>query len=568
MLQRRQFLTSVSLGLGSLALLPTSYGFEVKRPVADIVILGAGVGGVAAALSALRLGKRVIMTEETDWIGGQYTSQAVPPDENRWVEETFGCTRTHRQFRAGVRQYYREHYPMTDAARNNQRLNPGNGWVSRLCHEPRVALMVMAAMLQQYRANGQLQVMLETIPISADVQGDAVRSVTVQSTRTDDQTTIQAKIFIDATDLGELFSLAKVEHVTGAEARSETEEPSAEDVAMPQVMQGFTYCFAIDYMADEEHVIDKPAEYEFWKQHVPEQPGFKKYGDSLLNWRLNGKMFGFTPNPLPDHSLKTPEGPNYWTYRRLIDRKLFKEGAFASDISLINWGQNDFFLGPIIGVSNEERKKNLYLAKQLSLSLLYWMQTEAPRLDGKLGYPGLRLRKDIVGTKDGMAKYPYVREGRRLKAQTRIVMQHVSPEWRKGNLKGDLAEQSEPYPDSVGIGHYLYMDLHARTGGKDGKEASCYPFRIPAGALIPQRMTNVLAGSKNLGTTQMTNGCYRLHTVEWAIGEAAGALAALSVSKGEPPEQVRQRHLADLQKSLADLGCPLDWPEKVRGQYQ
>lgn len=566
-MDRRHFLTCSSVAAGSFSL-PSIFGFAAKHPSADIIILGAGVGGVAAALSALRMGKTVIMTEETDWIGGQYTCQAVPPDENRWVEETFGCTRTHRQFREGVRQYYRDHYPMTAAARNNPKLNPGNGWVSRLCHEPRVALMVMAAMLQQYRSNGQLQVMLETVPVTADVDGDTVKAVTVQSLRSGNKTTLQGKVFIDATELGDLFPLAKVEHVTGAEAQSDTEEPSAEATAMPLVMQGFTYCFAIDYLEKEEHVIDKPAEYDFWKKHVPEHPSFKKHGDSLLNWRLNGKMFGFTPNPPQDQSFKTPEGPNYWTYRRLIDKKLYKEGSFASDISLINWGQNDYFEEPIIGVSEEAKKKALYMAKQLSLSLLYWMQTEAPRPDGKTGYPGLRLRKDITGTADGLAKYPYIRECRRLKPITRVVMQHVSPDWRKANLKGELAEQSEPYPDSVGIGHYLYMDLHARTGGKDGKGGACYPFRIPCGALIPIRVKNVLAAAKNLGTTQMTNGCYRLHTVEWAIGEAAGALAAMSVIKGEPAVAIRQKHIGDLQKALTDLGCPMDWPEHVRSQYK
>jgi len=27
------------------------------------------------------------MSEEYDWIGGQLTSQAVPPDEHSWVEQ-------------------------------------------------------------------------------------------------------------------------------------------------------------------------------------------------------------------------------------------------------------------------------------------------------------------------------------------------------------------------------------------------------------------------------------------------------------------------------------------------
>jgi len=73
---------------------------------------------------------------ETDWIGGQLTQQGVPPDEHEWIE-SFGCTRWYREFRTGVRDYYRRYYPLTDAARARAELNPGDGAVSRLCHEPR-----------------------------------------------------------------------------------------------------------------------------------------------------------------------------------------------------------------------------------------------------------------------------------------------------------------------------------------------------------------------------------------------------------------------------------------------
>ena len=65
--------------------------------------------------------------------------QAVPPDEHGWIER-FGCTARYRRFREGVREYYRRHYPLRPEVRNDPRLNPGNGWVSPLCHEPRVAL--------------------------------------------------------------------------------------------------------------------------------------------------------------------------------------------------------------------------------------------------------------------------------------------------------------------------------------------------------------------------------------------------------------------------------------------
>ncbi|MEZ4637418.1 MAG: FAD-dependent oxidoreductase [Caldilineaceae bacterium] len=111
----------------------------MKERSTEILIVGAGTGGVAAALAAARLGKQVILTEETDWVGGQLTAQAVPPDEHPWIETT-GHTRSYRLFREKVRSYYWRNYPMTEDARANTLLNPGNGNVSRLCHEPQVAL--------------------------------------------------------------------------------------------------------------------------------------------------------------------------------------------------------------------------------------------------------------------------------------------------------------------------------------------------------------------------------------------------------------------------------------------
>ena len=77
---------------------------------ADVVIIGGGLGGCAAAFAALSLGKRVILTEETDWLGGQLTAQAVPPDEHPWIERV-GCTPSYRRLRDGIRDFYRRHYP-------------------------------------------------------------------------------------------------------------------------------------------------------------------------------------------------------------------------------------------------------------------------------------------------------------------------------------------------------------------------------------------------------------------------------------------------------------------------
>ncbi|HEY0817183.1 MAG TPA: FAD-dependent oxidoreductase, partial [Rhizobacter sp.] len=136
----------------------------MKELKTDILVVGGGLGGVAAALGALSAGRTVVMSEEYDWIGGQLTSQAVPPDEHTWVEQ-FGVTRRYRALRNGIRQFYRDHYPLTEGARAWSDLNPGAGWVSRLCAEPRVGLAVLQAMLLPYIGAGRLTLLQPYRPV-------------------------------------------------------------------------------------------------------------------------------------------------------------------------------------------------------------------------------------------------------------------------------------------------------------------------------------------------------------------------------------------------------------------
>ncbi len=210
----------------------------------------------------------------------------------------------------------------------------------------------------------------------------------------------------------------------------------------------------------------------------------------------------------------------------------------------------------------DEAARHVRRARQLSLSLLYWMQTEAPRPDGKVGWKGLRSRPDMVGTEDGLAKYPYVRESRRIKAEFTVLEQHVGTQARMeatGQKREDVT--AADFFDTVGVGSYR-IDLHPSSGGDNYIDISSLPFQIPLGALLPLRVDNLLPACKNLGVTHLTNGCYRLHPVEWNIGEAAGALAAFCLAKKEPPRRVRQdrKLLAEFQKRLESDGIELRWP--------
>src|SRR6516164_9431155 len=93
----------------------TALALRSRELRCNVAVIGGGVGGVAAALAALRAGLRVVLTEETPWVGGQLTSQGVPPDEHPWIEE-FGCTRAYREYRNAVREYYRKRMPLSPAA--------------------------------------------------------------------------------------------------------------------------------------------------------------------------------------------------------------------------------------------------------------------------------------------------------------------------------------------------------------------------------------------------------------------------------------------------------------------
>ncbi len=569
-MKRRKFIKNISVGGSSLAVLPFTSHYSYTNSLsidnntqteyaADLVVAGGGLGGCAAALAGLRNGLRVVMTEETNWLGGQITQQGVPPDEHQWIE-THGATQLYRDFRNAVRQYYFQHYPVTEAARQQQYFNPGNGAVSRLCHEPRVALAVLEAMFAPYLSSGQLTLLLNHKITQADVEGDRVKALTARNNQSEREMVLTAPYFADATELGDLLPLTNTEYVTGTESQADTNELHAAERADPTNQQSFTMCLAMDYVPGSENLIEKPKDYNFWRNFIPDlTPAWPGELLSLTYTHpstLKPKTLGFHPEGSP-----TGEVLNLWNYRKLIDRNNFKAGTYPGDSTVINWPQNDYFLGNLVDVSPEEFDRHVTQSKQLSLSLLYWLQTEAPRPDGKQGWPGLQLRGDILGTEDGLAKYPYVRESRRIKPIFRVLEEHVGKENRllvAGEKSGQTAAN---FYDSVGVGYY-HIDLHPSSGGDNYIDFASLPFQIPLGAFLPQRMQNLLPANKNIGTTHITNGCYRLHPVEWSIGEAVGMLAAFALDKKTTPHAVREsdKLLADFQQLIRNQGIETQWP--------
>lgn len=522
----------------------------------DILIVGGGLGGVAAALAATDAGYRVVLTEETDWLGGQMTSQGVPPDEHPWIDR-FGRTRRYAELRERIRAYYRRNFQLSPQAMYAPAFNPGGGTVSRMCHLPHVSAAVMEEMLAPAMISGRLTILRHTVPVAIDASEGHLRSVRFLSHACGKEFEIAASYVLDATELGDLLPLAEIEYVSGAESRSETGEPHAlSGEAEPDNVQAFTWCFPLAYdpartEIREDYHIEAPATYAYWRDYVP---------DLTPCW--SGKLFSLSyskpqtcePIERPLFPTQTPAEWNFWYYRRILSRDVFANSGNWSEVTLVNWPQNDFLDGNLIDCDPERRATLLEGSRQLSLSFAHWLQNEVPRPDGGFGYPGFHLRPDLTGTSDGLAKAPYIRESRRIRGWVSVTESHIGVEARE-NRWPDLFE------DSVGLGSYR-IDLHPSSNGRNYIDISSYPFQIPLGALIPRTSDNLIAAAKNISTTHISNGCYRLHPVEWNIGEAAGALAAFCIQRRVRPRDVWgcRETCREFQETLARQGIEIQWP--------
>ena len=364
-----------------------------------LLIVGGSLGGVAAALRAGEMGARVCLIEETDWLGGQLTSQGVcPPDENLWIEEA-GGTASYRAFRRRVREHYKSRYKLSAKGAAQENFNPGSCWVSRLSMEPRVAVDLLSEMLGRLP---NVSVRLNTRVAAVEQDGNTIAAV-VAASPDGVETRYVAPFVLEATELGDLLPLAGIEHSVGAESRADTGEPDATDVPHPEWVQPLTFCFALELRpAGEDHTIAPPPDYE-------ELKALQKY--HILDGAMKG-MFGEL---------------GWWTYRRIIAAENFDDPAFPCDIAIINTGSNDYMGGIVPTDSANADAETLARARRASLGYVYWLQTECPRVDdpNRKGYPEFKLRADLFGTQDGIAPKPYIRESRRIRSLRTVLEQEV-----------------------------------------------------------------------------------------------------------------------------------------------
>lgn len=503
----------------------------------DLLIVGGGTGGVAAALAACSAGLDVCLSEETSWLGGQMTAQGVSALDENYLVESSGATRTYKLFRTRIRKHYRALGGKDGLARFEKFLDPGNCWVSRLAFEPKVAVEILDDFLAPHVRDGRLEILKRNVALDARIQESKVRAVQFGNFDSGEITEVRCRFCLDATELGDMFPLLGVPYYSGVESRDLTGEAHAPEIADTENVQDFTYPFAIELCPGENHTIEKPLMYEEFKQAG-------KF--SLLGYAVFKNQKGIN-----EHGKEVEYLP-FWEYRRLIESATFPASQFPRDIAMINWESNDLRGENIIDAEPTLMSQRLARAKNLSLGFLYWMQTELKRDDGGVGYPEFKLREDVMGTADGVSKYPYIRESRRLATGRFILEMDIIKASNSG-------ARAKVFGDSLGIGLYP-VDIHGKQD-VPGAAQTTAPFQIPAFAFVPQNLRNFLPACKNISCTHVTNGAYRLHPIEWAIGEAAAMFAVEVLENRTDVQRFHKSHSLTrrLQRRLLEYGAPIVW---------
>lgn len=530
----------------------------------SILVAGGSTAAYSAALTALRMNLDVCLVQPQKVVGGQFTAQGLPASDDGDLlkqkatysqvdGEKFAISKTQRWFRQRQRQLQ----PVAGRLQEN----PGGAWVCPITTTPVVSAIALNEPLMPYLGSGKLKLIVESEPVEVLItktqtaEGRAgrqkVTGVKFKNTKSSSTFTIHAPVTIEATDFGDLLELADIPSRVGQEARSDTGEAILGEEAIPACQQSFTFNVWVEYTAPGQGKQVAPPEgygKSYWLNPV-------EFTDSY--WLK--KSYGWSKR-----SFFEPFG--IFRYRRALRQSLNEKAVSRGDVSIINWGTsahpdkgqccgNDFRFGHLIGVSRAEREELIKRARDRARAYLYYLQTH--------GISDLKPRGDLTWTPDGISIEPYIREARRGKAITTIRHEDVAERFFPNQARARC------FDDSVGIGQYHYLDLHGNLAEghitPKGKDVVALPFSLPAKSLVPMTTDGLVLSAKSIGTTHITNAAYRMHPIEWAIGEASGFLAVFAVWTGEQPRAVVENLplLRKLQGFAARNGVPIFWFDDV-----
>lgn len=445
----------------------------------EVLVVGGGTGGTAAALQAARRGAQTVLVSEGPWLGGMLTAAGVSaPDGNEL------CA-----FQTGIWGAF---------LRELQQRQPGgldHGWVSFFTYAPRVGAAIFADWV---KALPNLHWIAGQRPKAVLRQGERVIGVEFE------HCTVRAQVTLDGTELGDLLALGEIPYWWGWENQSQWQEPSApisltdptdplHDVVQRYPVQAPTWVVVMaDYGEDQvAPPIPAPADYDLscfegaWQGYGGE--AFLNYGRLpddrfMINWPQQGNDYGLNLN----HLIGDAQAQRQWNQAAIAHSQ-----AFAHHI-------------------------------QTQLGHRYGLATDTfPQMGDELGGGAFALQ-------------PYYRESRRLVGVSTVTELDILP--IPGGQVGPLPINSSGEMSGIAIGnypndhHYPGFDFPlAPKSLRWGGRWTGTPFTLPYGALIPQQVDGLLVCDKNLSVSHIANGATRLQPTILGIGQAAGMAAALCI---------------------------------------
>ena len=368
------------------------------------------------------------------------------------------------------------------------------GWVSNTLFEPHVADSIFKKMAEQ---ETQLVTVFGWRFLDVIKKHNKIQGAYFLNTGTGKKMEVHASVVVDATELGDVIAAAGV----GFDVGLEPEVAQTENIEVGNgagIIQDLTYVAILkEYGKDADCTIVKPRDYS---------PA--EFDGACLDYYT-------------DSSRKQPT----------VDAKtMLNYGRLPNGKYMLNWPNygNDYYFNPI-GRTHSSRDSGYVLAKEATLRFVYFIQHQ-------LGYKHFGLADDEFPTSDKLALIPYHRESRRIKGVVRFNMLHLAQ---------PFDQSSALYRTGIAVGDYP-VDHHHKKNPAAPQQLDFYPvpsFAIPLGALIPNEVDGIIAAEKNISVSNIINGATRLQPCVMLIGQAAGALAALSVKNGIQPRDVQIREV-------------------------
>ena len=459
--------------LAAILLLLSSCGTG-KVHETDVLVIGGGTGGTAAAIEAARDGVSVLVADQVPWLGGMLTSAGVSAIDGNYrlrggLFGEFCDSLAHR-------------YGGYEALKS--------GWVSNILFNPADG----AGILDRMAARAGVERWTDVRPEAVSRDRDSLWRVTFRNASGKTRI-VRARILIDGTELGDI--------ALSAGARPLGDEVTVQDMTYVAVIKEY----------DHDVSMPRPEGYD------------RELYRSCCDNPLADNQDGFNPM-----------GQQLWSPDMMLSYGRLPDGHI-----MLNWPvcANDIYI-EYLDMTPAEREEAWQEAKKRTLGFVYFLQHE-------LGYKRLGIADDVFPTTDGLPFFPYFREARRIAGRDTMTVEAA-----RHPYDFDL------YTRAVAVGDYP-VDHHHVQNPRRAELAHLWfgeipSFSVPLGVVIPVQVEDLLVADKAISVTWEMNGGTRLQPVIMGLGQAAGALAALSVRHGKHPSEIPVRDVQDL---LLDHGCYL-----------